>query len=157
MRNIWFLICILGIACAAWAQGDKDSWTNLSVLRPGQKIQIVEMNSKKHSGIFVSFSEAAIVYQDAAGGQTIPRQEIRRVKLMENRHRLRNILIGGAVGAGVGAGVGAAKPECSGPDCINVIGRGAVAAIGATVGAAVGAVVGALVPSHHTIYSVNSQ
>src|SRR5580658_2847108 len=107
MRNIWFLICILGIACAAWAQGDKDSWTNLSVLRPGQKIQIVEMNSKKHSGIFVSFSEAAIVYQDAAGGQTIPRQEIRRVKLMENRHRLRNILIGGAVGAGVGAAIGA--------------------------------------------------
>jgi|HubBroStandDraft_4_1064222.scaffolds.fasta_scaffold454704_2 hypothetical protein len=157
MRNIWFLICILGIACAAWAQGDKDSWTNLSVLRPGQKIQIVEMNSKKHSGIFVSFSEAAIVYQDAAGGQTIPRQEIRRVRLTENKHRLRNILIGGAVGAGVGAGVGAAKPECSGPDCINVIGRGAVAAIGATVGAAVGAVVGALVPSHHTIYSVNSQ
>jgi hypothetical protein len=156
MRNIWFLICILGIACAAWAQGDKDSWTNLSVLHPGQKIQIVEMNSKKHSGIFVSFSEAAILYQDTAGGQTIPRQEIRRVKLMENRHRLRNILIGGAVGAGVGAGVGAAKPECSGPDCINVIGRGTVAPIGATVGAAVGAVVGALVPSHHTIYSVNS-
>jgi hypothetical protein len=156
MRNIWLLICVLGLTCAAWAQGDKDSWTNLSVLRPGQKIQIVEMNSNKHSGIFVSFSEAAIVYQDNAGGQTIPRLEVLRVKLMENRHRLRNILIGGAVGAGVGAGVGAVKPECSGPDCINVFGRGAVAAIGATVGAAVGAVVGALVPSHHTIYSVNS-
>jgi hypothetical protein len=156
MRNLWFLICILGITCASWAQGNKDSWTNLSTLHPGQKIEIVEMNSKKHSGTFVSFSEAAILYQDNAGGQTIPRQEIRRVKLMENKHRLRNLLIGGAVGAGVGAGIGAAKPECSGPDCLNVIGRGAVAAIGATIGAAVGAVVGALVPSHHTIYTVNS-
>src|SRR5271156_2241649 len=145
MRNIWFLICVLGIACTSWAQGDKDSWANLSALRPGQKIQIVEMNSKKHSGIFVSFSEAAIVYQDTAGGQTIPRQEIRRVKLVENRHRLRNALIGGAVGAGVGAGIGAAKSECSGPDCINVIGRGTVAAIGAIIGAGVGAVVGALI------------
>src|SRR5580658_3530822 len=107
MRNLWFLICILGIACAACAQGNKDSWTNLSVLHPGQKIQIVEMNSKKHSGTFVSFSEAAILYEDNAGGQTIPRPQIRRVKLMENRHRLRNILIGGLVGAGVGAAIGA--------------------------------------------------
>ncbi|MGB6025089.1 MAG: hypothetical protein WBG40_07755, partial [Candidatus Sulfotelmatobacter sp.] len=100
-------------------------------------------------------SEAAILYQDAAGGQTIPKQDVRKVRLMENKHHLRNTIIGAAVGAGVGAGIGAAKPECSGPDCINVIGRGTVAAIGATIGATVGAVVGVLVPSHHTIYSVN--
>lgn len=155
MRNSWLLICVLGISCASWAQGDRALWTNLSALRPGQKIEIVAMNSTKQSGIFVNFSESAILYQDAAGGQTIPRPEVRKVRLMENKHRLRNIIIGGAVGAGVGAGIGAAKPECSGPDCINVIGRGAIAAIGATVGAAVGAVVGALVPGRHTIYSVN--
>jgi len=151
MRNIWFLICVLGIACTSWAQGDKDSWANLSALRPGQKIQIVEMNSKKHSGIFVSFSEAAILYQDAAGGQTIPRQEIRRVKLMENKHRLRNTLIGGAVGAGVGAGIGAGSWENNG----YLGSKGVGAAVGATIGAAVGAVIGALVPTHHTIYSAN--
>ncbi len=155
MRHSWFLICMLAMSCASWAQGDRALWTNLSALRPGQKIEIVAMNSTKHSGIFVSFSETAILYQDAAGGQTIPKQDVHKIRLMENRHHLRNIIIGGAVGAGVGAGIGAAKPECSGPDCINVIGRGAVAAIGATVGAAVGAVVGALLPSHHTIYSVN--
>jgi hypothetical protein len=157
MRKTLFLVCVLAVPCASWGQGDQTSWTNLSTLRPGQKIQVVETNSKKHSGTFVSFSEAAIVYEDTAGGQTIPRQDVRRVKLMENKHRLRNALIGGAVGAGVGAGIGAAKSECSGPDCINVIGRGTVAAIGATVGAAVGAVVGAFLPSHHTIYSVNTQ
>ncbi len=155
MRKTLFLICILGMSCASWAQGDRALWTNLSALRPGQKIEIVAMNSTKHSGLFVSFSETAILYQDAAGGQTIPKQEVRKVRLMENKHHVRNIIIGGVVGAGVGAGIGAAKPECSGPDCINVIGRGTVAAIGATIGAAVGAVVGLLIPSHHTIYSVS--
>jgi|SRR5580700_2024206 hypothetical protein len=151
MRNIWLLICILGIACTSWAQGNKDSWTNLSVLRPGQKIQIVAMNSKEHSGIFVSFSEAAIVYQDNAGGQTIPRPDVLRVKLMESKHRLRNFLIGGVVGAGAGAGIGAASWENNG----YLGSKGVGAAVGATIGAAVGAVIGALVPTHHTIYSAN--
>lgn len=165
MRNIWFLICILGIACASRAQGDKDSWTNLSILHPGQKIQIVEMSSKKHSGIFVSFSETAILYQDAAGGQTIPRRQIRRVKLMENKHHLRNILIGGLVGAGVGAAIGAGAfhgctpnssssqfPNCVGPS----IGRGEGVAIIAPIGFLAGALVGAFVPGHQTIYRANS-
>ncbi len=165
MRNLWFLICILGIACASWAQGDKDSWTNLGVLHPGQKIQIVEMNSKKHSGTFVSFSEVAILYEDNAGGQTIPRPQIRRVKLMENRHRLRNILIGGLVGAGVGAAIGAGAfhgctvnasssqfPNCLGPS----ISRGEGAAIIAPIGFLAGALIGAFVPGHHTIYRANS-
>jgi len=156
MRNGWFLICFLGISCASWAQGDRALWTNLIALRPGQKIEIVEMNSKKHSGIFVNFSERAILYQDAAGGQTIPRPDVRKVRLMENKHHLRNIVIGAAVGAGAGAGIGAAKSECSGPDCINVIGKGAVAGIGAVVGFGVGAVVGVSLPSHHTVYSVKS-
>jgi hypothetical protein len=165
MRNLWFLICILGIACAACAQGNKDSWTNLSVLHPGQEIQIVEMNSKKHSGTFVNFSEAAILYEDNAGGQTIPRPQIRRVKLMENRHRLRNILIGGLVGAGVGAAIGAGAfhgctvnasssqfPNCLGPS----IGRGEGVAIIAPIGFLAGALVGTFVPGHQTIYRANS-
>jgi len=157
MRKALFLICVLAIPCASSAQGDKTSWTNLSILHPGQKIQVVETNSKKHSGTFVSFSETAIVYEDAAGGQTIPRQDVRRVKLSENKHHLRNALIGGAVGAGVGAGIGAAaEPSCTGNDCINVIGKGAVAGIGAVVGFGVGAVVGVSLPSHHTVYSVKS-
>jgi hypothetical protein len=157
MRKTLFLICVLAIPCASWAQGDQASWTNLSILHPGQKIQVVETNSKKHSGTFVSFSEASIVYQDAAGGQTIPRQDVRRVKLSENKHHLRNALIGGAVGAGVGAGIGAAaKPSCTGNDCINIIGKGAVAGIGAVVGFGAGVLVGVFLPSHQTVYSVKS-
>ena len=160
MRKTLFLICLLAVPCASWAQGDQTSWTNLSTLSPGQKIHVVETNSKKHSGTFVSFTENAIVYQDTAGGQTIPRQDVRRVKLMENKHRPRNILIGGLVGAGIGAAIGAGvfhgcTPNSSAqfPNCIGVsISRGEGAAILAPVGFLAGALVGVFVPGNHTVY-----
>ena len=125
---------------------------------PGQRIQVVETNSKKHSGTFVSFSETAITYQEAAGEQTIPKLNVRRVKLMENKHRLRNALIGGAVGAGLGAGIAAATYQpCSAPSvCLPSIGRAGYAGIGLAIGLPVGAVVGVFLPSHRTVYSVKS-
>jgi outer membrane lipoprotein SlyB len=165
MRKILFLICVLAITCASWAQVDQTSWTNLSTLHAGERIQVIEMNSKKHSGTFVSFSETAIAYQDNAGGQTIPKQNVRRVKLMENKHHLRNALIGGAVGAGAGAGIGAGvfhgctpnPPSSQFPNCVGAsVSRGEGAAILAPVGFLAGGLVGAFLPSHHTIYSVNS-
>jgi hypothetical protein len=165
MRKILFLMCVLGVSCVSWAQGDQTSWMNLSALRPGERIQIIEMNSKKNSGTFVSFSETAIAYQDNAGGQTIPKQDVRRVKLMENKHHLRNALIVGAVGAGVGAGTGAGvfhgctpnPPSSQFPNCLGgSVSRGEGAAILAPVGFLVGGLVGAFLPSHHTVYSVNT-
>ena len=158
MRNILLLTCVLGISCASWAQGDQASWASLSTLHAGQKIQVVEMNSKKHSGTFVNSSDTAISFQDTAGQQTIPKQDVRRVKLMENKHRLRNTLIGAGVGAGAGTVIGAASFQPCSPSqsfCIQPIGRGAIAAIGAVVGAVAGAIVGVLLPSHSTIYNVN--
>jgi hypothetical protein len=156
MRKSLFLICVFGLSCASWGQTDRASWANLSALQARQKIQIVDMNSKKHSGTFVSVSDTAVSYQEAAGEQTIQKQDVRSVKLMENKHRLRNTLIGGAVGAGAGAGIGAAADHpCSSQGfCIDPIGRGGAAGIGAVVGLVGGAVVGALLPSHKMIYSV---
>jgi hypothetical protein len=160
MRQIWFLICVLGVACAASAQTDQASWANLSSLQSGQKVQIVDMHSKKYSGSFMNVSDTAISYQETGSTQTMQRQDVRSVKLMENKHRLRNTLIGGGVGAGAGAVIGAASVHpCSTSDflCFQPIGRGAIAGIGAVVGFAGGAVVGALLPSHKMIYSVKSQ
>lgn len=158
MRKSLLLICVLGISCVSWAQTTRASWANLSGLQAGRKIQIVDMNSKKHPGTFVSVSGTALSYQDSASEQTIQKQDVRSVKLMKNKHRLRNTLIGGAVGAGAGAGIGAAANHpCSSQGlCIQVIGRGGAAGIGAVVGFVVGAVVGVLLPSHEMIYSVNS-
>jgi hypothetical protein len=160
VRKILFMICVLGLPCASLAQTDQasqTSWANLSALRPGQKIQVVEMTSKKHSGLFASLSDTAISYRETTGEQSIQKQDVLSVKLMENKHRLRNTLIVAGVGAGVGAAIGAAvyKP-CSTSFCLDVGGRALPTGIGAVFGGVGGAVVGVLLPSHSTIYSVSS-
>jgi hypothetical protein len=158
MRKVLFLICTLGIPCGSWAQINQSSWTNLSALHAGQKIQVVEMNSKKHSGTFVIVSDAAITYQDPTGEWAIQHQDVRSVKLMKNNHRLRNTLIGAGVGGGIGAGIGAAtyRPCSSQSFCIEPGGRGLPAGIGAVIGLAGGAAVGVLLPSHNMVYRVPS-
>jgi hypothetical protein len=159
MRRLLFLICVVGIACASLAETNKASWANLSSLQAGQKIQVIDMSSKKHSGTFVNVSDAAISFQEVAGERTIQKQDVRSVKLMENKHRWRNSLIGAAVGGGAGAGIGAASfHPCSGSQsfCIDPDNKAIRAGVGAVIGLAVGATVGALLPSHQMIYSINS-
>jgi hypothetical protein len=157
VEKILLLICIVGIPCASLAQTNQTSWSNLSTLRSGQKIQVVEMTSKKHSGLFASASDTAISYRKTTGEQSIQKQDVLSVKLMENKHRLRNTLIVAGAGAGVGAAIGAAvyKP-CSTSFCLDVGGRALPTGIGAVFGGVGGAIVGALLPSHRTVYSVSS-
>jgi hypothetical protein len=80
------------------------------------------------------------------------------VKLLENKHRLRNTLIVAGVGAGVGAAIGAASHKsCSSQSfCLDIGGSALPAGGGAVLGGVGGAVVGALLPSHSTIYRVSS-
>jgi hypothetical protein len=158
MRKILLLLFVLGLACAAFAQTDRASWANLSGLQPGQRIQVVGMASKKHSGKFVSISDTAISYRETNGEQSIPKQEVLSVKLMEHKHRLRNTLIAAGVGAGVGAGIGAAlhKPCPSQSFCLDIGGTALPAGAGAVLGGVGGAVVGIFLPSHSTIYQVSS-
>lgn len=159
MRKIWFLICVLGVPGTSWAQTTQASWATLSTLHTGQKIQVVAISSKRHSGTFLSVSDTAISLQEKGGEQTMQRHDVRSVKLMKNADRLRNTLILAGVGAGVGAGIGAATfKACSSsqPFCFQPIGRGGIAAISAVIGFVGGAVVGVLLPTHHTIYTANS-
>jgi len=150
MRKILILICILAIPSVSFAQSKQASWTNLSALHSDQKIQIVGTDGKKHSGVFVSFTDTQIAYHDAKGDQTIEKINVSSVKNMENRHRLRNSLIGAGVGvaAGTGIGIGAHKG-----DTFGEIGGGV---IGAVIGVATGAIVGALLPTHDMIYDVSA-
>jgi hypothetical protein len=143
MRKLWILACVLALPSLASAQ-----WGDLNKLQTGQKIQVVEVNSKKDSGSFLSVSDKTISLQAKSGQQTIQRQDVGSIKLMENKHRVRNALIGAGVGAGMGAGISAAAWEPHG----YAGGRGTGAAFGAVIGAVGGAVVGALWPSHETIY-----
>ena len=149
MRKLSILFCVLAMPFVTFAQTNQSSWENLSALGAGHKIQVVEMNSKKVSGAFVSVTDTGISLQVEGGEQTIARQHVRVVKLMENKHRLRNAAIGAAVGAGVGAGAGAAVGGGSrGGFDFATQGAWIVGAAGAVIGA----IVGALLPSHQTIY-----
>jgi hypothetical protein len=151
MRKLWILVFVLAMPCVAFGQTDRSSWENLNALGAGHKIEVVEMNSKKVSGAFVNVTDAGISLQAAGGEQTIARQDVRRVKLMENKHRLRNAAIGAAIGAGAGAGIGAEVGK--GPSHgfgFDFAAQGAGIVAGA--GAVIGAIVGALWPSHQTIY-----
>ncbi len=157
MQKILLLLFVLGLSCAASAQTDRASWANLSGLQPGQRIQVVGTTSKKHSGNFVSISDTAISYRETNGEQSIPKQDVISVKLMEHKHRLRNTLILAGVGAGVGAGIGAAlHKSCSSQSfCLDIGGAALPAGVGAVLGGVGGSVVGILLPSHSTIYQVS--
>jgi hypothetical protein len=142
MLKFWILACLLGMPCVVSAQ-----WGNLNALQAGQKVQVVQ-TSRKDSGTFLSVSDKEISLQGKSGPQTIQRQDVRSVKLMANKHRLRNSLIGAGVGAGAGAGISAAAWEPRG----FAGGRGTGAAVGAVIGAVGGAIIGAAWPGHETIY-----
>lgn len=151
IRKLWILMCVLAMPHLAFGQSNQASWENLSTLRSGQKVQVVEMKSKKVSGAFVNVTETTISLQAPDGEQTISRTDVRVVKLMENKHRLRNAAIGAAVGAGVGAGAGAAIGKGNGSSGgFDFAAQGAW--IVASGGAVIGAIVGALWPSHKTMY-----
>jgi hypothetical protein len=151
MRNTLLLICVLGISFASVAQTKQSSWANLSGLQVGQKIQVVDITSKKHSGVFVSVSDSAISFKDAAGEKSVQRPDVRSVKLMNRHHRLRNALIGAGVGGGAGAAIGAAATSSH-----DFFGRGFAAAFLGVAGAVCGTTVGVLLPTHDTIYSTGS-
>jgi hypothetical protein len=163
MRKTRFLLCIFCLPCAALAQIDEASWARLKGLAPGQNIQIIDSNSKKHAGTFLSVSDASIVYAETTGQHSIDKLDVRSVKLMQTHHghnTLVGFAIGGGAGAAVGGGIGAATYKgCPQQTfCLDFTSRGELAGIGAVVGfaggAIVGAVTGALVPSHATIYSL---
>ena len=158
MRKIFLLLFVFALSCAAFAQTDRASWANLSGLQPGQRIQVAGMTSKKHSGNFVSASDTAISFRETNVEQSIPKQDVLSVKLMQNKHRLRNTLIVAGVGAGVGAVIGAALNKPCPPQsfCLDIGGAALPAGIGAVLGGLGGAVVGILLPSHATIYQVSS-
>jgi hypothetical protein len=159
IRKLLVLICVLGIPCAAWPQSKPTSWENLNTLQCNEKIQVVEINANKISGLFSNVSDAAISLQAEGRQQTIQRPDVRSVKLMKYPHRLRNTIIGAAVGAGVGAGIGTVGHHQGSLQNPNgtLIKPAQGAEIGAVIGLVGGAVIGALVTSHKTIYQVKSQ
>ena len=111
-----FLALALLAACfSTWAASGQDSkgrsssWDNLKSLTPGQEIRVVMNNAKSYQGEFESLSDDGITLRQAAGEQTLARQDILRVSQKQGQnHQVRNALIGAVVGAGAGLGIGLA-------------------------------------------------
>ena len=148
MRSVLIALLFLAVSAVSAAQ---PTWTNLSKLKPGQKIQIVEKDAKKHSGTFLALSETAITFTEGTSERSIQKADVRSVKL-QNKRRLRNTLIGTGLGAGAGAALGAAPT----PSASFLFGTGYAAAFVGTAGAAVGTAVGSLWPTHNTVYKAES-
>ena len=152
MRNTIALVLLLGTACVSFSQSEQTSWTNLSGLKAGQRIQIVEVNAKKHSGDFESVSDSAIAIREASGEASVQKQDVRSVKLLKSNRRLHHTLIGAAIGAGAGAGICGLTWESHG----FLGGKGVGAAVGAVIGGLSGSIVGVALPAHDTVYSAPS-
>jgi hypothetical protein len=154
LLKLFLMLGLLLVPASVFA--DQPGWENLNRLAAGNKIQVEDSNHKKLSGTFIEYSNTGFTLQTSGGAQTLRREDVRVVKLMENHHRLRNTAIGAAIGTGVGAGVGAAAYRpCSQTGflaCLGAQGRGLNVGLGAVVGGIGGAVVGAVWPGHHTLY-----
>ena len=160
MRKFLFAICVCAAVCTLQAQRNPANWENLKALHAGDKIQVRELNSTKVTGAFSVFSDASISLMADGTSQVIQKQDVQSVKLMKNRHRLRNTLILAGVGAGVGAGIGAAQHKsCPSTQtfCLDIGGRTFPAAIGGMIGLLGGGIAGALLPSHEVIYTLKAQ
>jgi hypothetical protein len=153
MKRLLILAFLLAVPCVSWAQNNK-AWENLNALQPGQKIQVIDKSTGKHSGTFLSADARGIKLHEKIGDVAVQRENVQRITVPA--HRARHALFGLAIGAGAGAGIAAAaapgKCGSSTPYCVNPLSKGAYAGIGAALGGVAGAIVGALLPAHKTIY-----
>jgi len=149
MRNAILAMVLVVLATAvAVAQTSEESWENLTQLRVGQKIQVVDIDLKSHNGTFLSFSEEAISLRVGKKEIALPRQNVLRVSNREKTKRWRNVLLGAAIMGAAGLGIGAAMDTK-----FTEKGEGNTMKKFLTpIGLAAGAALGAAVPSYQTIY-----
>jgi hypothetical protein len=125
------------------------SWENLNVVRPGQKIEVVDMKLKSYKGGLAAVTDEGITLRVGKDEVTVARGEVVRVSLRENSKRGRNELIGVATGAGAGAvpaGIAAKACANEGGSCPGPV----FGMLG--VGASLGAGIGAAFPGYQTVY-----
>lgn len=148
--SFFMAVCLFVIPCLSWGATDVFAWQNLSTLRAGQRIQVIDKDHGKHNGAFLSFDDQSIKLHESTGDAAVSRENVARVRT--SAHRIRHAVVGLAVGAGAGAVIGAMGGGCSaGNDCIGLT-RGQTSGLSAAIGAVIGAIVGAVLPAHKTIY-----
>ena len=111
MRKLALLGILLGMPVLSQAQTNRNSWEALNTLHAGQRIEVVETNLKKHKGEFSTLTDEAIQLREHGTDVGIKKQDVMRVTLLGESHRVRNAFIFGSVGAGAGAGISARRRD----------------------------------------------
>lgn len=60
-------VCLFVTPSLSWGSTVVSAWQNLSTLRAGQKIQVINKSHGKHSGAFFSFDDQSIKLHESAG------------------------------------------------------------------------------------------
>jgi hypothetical protein len=123
-------------------------WDTVRQTRGGENIEITTRDGARTRGALVSASVDAAVVREGSGERSVPRAEIRRVRVYDLGHRVLRGLLWTAVGAGVGAGGGVAA--C--PGCANEGTGNKFVGPGIAIGAGIGAL-GFLTSPYRTIYT----
>jgi hypothetical protein len=135
----------------AFAQKSVNAWENLSALKPGDKIQVVQKDMKSWSGAFAAVSDESISLKTKEGDKSVSRAAVMRVSRHGGR-RVRHALIGAAIVGGVGVAVGAGAGGSCGMAFGPCFSRGLLAGMFGGAGAVVGAGAGAAIPGSIVLY-----
>ncbi len=95
------LIAVLATVCALQAQ----SWDNLSKLKPGDRVKVLDTSGIERKGAFAGVSADAIMLRTEGGEEAIERAKVRRVQLRSVSHRVRNAMLGAAIGVATGVAI----------------------------------------------------
>ena len=151
MRKLMIILALLlGIPAMLGAQEQQGSWSNLTQLKAGQAIEVVEFNMKHHSGKFISTDDDSLRLKENGSDLSVNRGEVARVSRSSGGKRGEHAVVGLVVGAAIGAGIGAASGSDHG--FLGGSSRGIGALVGLAIGGPSGAAVGAVLPAHTTIY-----
>ncbi len=135
LRAVLFVLFF--VSQLGFAREKKDSWENLNRLRLGQKIEVVDLQSRSLQGTLLSFSEERISLRVGQDEVPVQRANVLRVVSRQPK-RLRDAAIAAAIGVGAGLAIAipiwitegaTVSPGILGP----LIGGGAGAGIGAAV------------------------
>jgi hypothetical protein len=149
-KHIAIFILLLGIPATVGAQEQQGSWSNLTQLKAGQQIEVIEFNMKHHSGKFTATDDDSLTFKENGSDLSVKRGEVARVSRSSGGKRGEHAVVGLIVGAAIGAGIGAASGSDHG--FLGGSSRGINALAGIVIGGPSGAVVGAVLPAHTTIY-----
>src|SRR5437870_5681904 len=77
-------------------------WDAVQRIPAGRTVEVTSLDGARATGTFVSATQDAVTVRQTSGDRSITRAEIRKLRVKDSSHRIRNGLIWTAVGAAVG-------------------------------------------------------